>query len=159
MAECGVYTGGTAEIICSAAPTQVLHLFDSFEGMPGSADPHTDYHRPGDFSDTSVDAVRQRLSGRRVSFHVGFMPATFEQTADVTGYSFVHVDVDIYPSVRDCVAWFWPRLAPGGVMVFDDYGFYPYRHAARRAVDEFFADVPEEVWALPTGQGLVLKDY
>ena len=42
-------------------------------------------------------------------------------------------------------------------MLFDDYGFRPYRHAERAAVDEFFANVPEQPIVLPTGQALVLK--
>jgi hypothetical protein len=32
----------------------------------------------------------------------------------------------------------YPRLAPGGVLLVDDYGFFP---GARKAV-EFFADAP-----------------
>lgn len=158
MAECGVYTGGTAEVISQAATTATLHLFDSFEGMPAETHPARDYHAPGDFSDTSLGAVQERLKNRDCQFHVGFMPDTFAEVAGVKDYSFVHVDVDIYTSVRDCVEYFWPRMAPGGVMIFDDYGFYPYRLAARRAVDEFFDRVPEIVLALPTGQGLVVKD-
>lgn len=157
MAECGVYTGGTAELIGASGPS-MLHLFDSFVGMPGEAVPTRDYHVEGDFSDTSVEEVRRRLTGMDCEFHIGFMPATFAEVAEVTGYSLVHVDVDIYTSVRDCIEWFWPRLVSGGVIVFDDYGFYPYREAARRAVDEFMGDVPESVLALPTGQGVVVKD-
>jgi hypothetical protein len=42
-------------------------------------------------------------------------------------------------------------------MVFDDYGFYPYRHAARAAVDEFFANHSEKPITLPTGQAFVTK--
>ena len=33
-----------------------------------------------------------------------------------------YVDVDIYASVLSCCEFFFPRLNPGGVMVFDDYG-------------------------------------
>ena len=34
-----------------------------------------------------------------------------------------HIDVDIYQSVRDCISFIYPRLSPGGFMIFDDYGF------------------------------------
>lgn len=162
VAECGVYTGGSAHLLAlaleAAAPGTSLHLFDSFEGMPEAADPVRDYHSPGDFSDTSETSVRRRLAAfASPQFHVGFMPGTFEEVAGVDAYSLVHVDVDIYDSVRACCEWFWPRLTPGGTMVFDDYGFYPYRLAARVAVDEFFAGRQERPIALPTGQGLVLR--
>ncbi|MCH9646991.1 MAG: TylF/MycF family methyltransferase [Deltaproteobacteria bacterium] len=177
FAECGVYTGGTAELLAGVlrkalesdsqsdgkaggASARKLHLFDTFEGMPEGTEAGRDYHSPGDFSDTSEEAVRQRLRAFEdlCAFHVGVMPATFQQVPQER-YSFVHVDVDIYPSALECCRWFWPRLVPGGVMVFDDYGFYPYRHAARAAVDEFFADQVEAPIALPTGQAIVFKDF
>lgn len=165
MAECGVYTGGTAQIIAStvsgtSSQALELHLFDSFEGMPDSSLPDRDYHEPGDFSDTSLNGVMERLAEfSNIRFHAGFMPETFAEVSDVDGYSFVHVDVDIYPSVKSCLEWFWPRMAPGGVVVFDDYGFYPYRNSARVAVDEFFENLPESPWPLPTGQAIVHKDW
>lgn len=163
MAECGVYTGGTAQLISLvlAADNSLgkrLHLFDSFEGMPETSSPRRDYHSPGDFSDTSLTRVKARL--RQFPFceyHPGFMPDTFSKVKDVAAYSFVHIDVDIYPSVQACCNWFWPRMISGGVMIFDDYGFYSYRLAAKIAVDEFFADYVEKPIVLPTGQAIVIK--
>jgi O-methyltransferase len=35
-----------------------------------------------------------------------------------------HIDVDVYQSARDVFEWAWPRVVSGGVVVFDDYGFY-----------------------------------
>jgi hypothetical protein len=42
------------------------------------------------------------------------------------------------------------------MMVCDDYGFDSCP-GARRAMDDFFAERPECIIHLPTGQGLVLK--
>lgn len=50
----------------------------------------------------------------------------------------------------------YPRLAPGGMMVFDDYGWLKYRDQ-RQVIDGFLAGEPDDVIALPTGQGLVVK--
>lgn len=126
--------------------------------MPDVAVPERDYHSPGDFADVSLERVEQRLRAYPfVQFHPGLMPQTFECVADVGSYSLVHVDVDVYPSVLECCKWFWPRLCRGGVMIFDDYGFRPYRYAARVAVDEFFAEVLEQPIAMPTGQAIALK--
>jgi O-methyltransferase len=35
-----------------------------------------------------------------------------------------HIDVDVYQSARDATDWVWPRMPVGGVIVYDDYGFY-----------------------------------
>ncbi len=42
-------------------------------------------------------------------------------------------------------------------MIFDDYGFTYYKDAEKRAVDEFFADKPEFLVSLLTGQCIVIK--
>ena len=160
-AECGVHTGGTAHLLSLVVGgrPRPLHLFDTFVGMPNVASAQRDYHAPGDFSDTSLHDVKSRLRNFPfVVLHPGLMPDTFDEVATVQSYSFVHVDVDIYPSVRACCEWFWPRLRPGGMVVFNDYGIYPYRYAARAAVDEFFAGVSEgSLFVLPTGQAVAMK--
>jgi O-methyltransferase len=161
MAECGVYTGGTAFLLASVIQQRSkglhLHLFDTFSGMPSTSKPERDYHSPGDFSNTSLNLVQARLADFSdiCEYHVGIMPDTFAEVTKIKQYSFVHVDVDIYPSILACCQWFWPKLTPGGVMLFDDYGFYPYRLAARAAVDEFFGK--EGVIVLPTGQAVAIK--
>jgi len=164
VAECGVYKGSTAQLLAWVLSSEHtrgrrLHLFDTFRGMPDDVIAARDYHSPGDFGDTSVDYVRGRL-GHHVTlcdFHPGLIPDTLADVSKIASYAFVHVDVDIYPAVMDCCRWFWPRLSPGGIMVFDDYGFYPYRLAARAAVDEFFAKEIDQPLVMPTGQAVLIK--
>lgn len=159
--ECGVYKGGTArmlaQLIADAAPAEstALHLFDTFAGMP-ETDRARDVHMPGDFSDTSVDAVRERVGHPdRVVLHPGFIPDTFQGLPD-RPIALAHVDVDIYQAVLDCSRFILPRLAVGGAIVFDDYGF-PTCPGAREAVDEFFATTPFVPLVLPTAQAVVFK--
>jgi hypothetical protein len=160
-AECGVHTGGTAHVLSLIADRRPrpLHLFDTFTGVPASALNRRDYHTPGDFSDTSLDLVRRRLEQFPfVSFHPGEIPSTFDRVRGVSSYSFVHVDVDIYPAVLACCEWFWPRLCAGGTMLFNDYGIYPYRFASKAAVDAFFTNVNDgSLIILPTGQAVAFK--
>lgn len=157
-AEVGVYKGGTARMLAKTLEPagKSVHLFDTFAGMP-LTDPGRDlYHRPGDFADTSLEAVRAFLADcPNVRLHQGLFPQT---AGPVEGASFclVHADVDIYQSELDCCRFFYPRLVRGGVIVFDDYG----RNScpgARAAVDEFFADKPEQPVYLPSGQAFVVK--
>ena len=154
--ECGVYKGGTAmlleRVIAHSGTPTTLRLFDTFQGLP-DADPARDFHRRGEFSDTSRAAVAARVAADFVSIHAGRIPETF---AGLEGcrIAFAHVDVDLYDSVLSCCQFIYPRLSPGGVIVFDDYGlrFCP---GARKAVDEYFQGKPEAVLVLPTGQAIV----
>lgn len=157
-AEVGVYKGGTAVLLAQRFETagKRLLLFDTFEGMPESADARVDRHRAGDFDDTSLEAVTRALSAwEDVELVPGFFPETAKPAAD-RKFALVHVDVDIYQSVLDCCEFFYPRLSPGGAIVFDDYGQRSCP-GARKAVDEFFADKPEHPFYLPTGQCVVWR--
>jgi len=154
--ECGVYRGGTAMLFAerlSTAGTR-LRLFDTFEGMP-ETDAARDTHKAGDFSDTSLEAVRSRVHGNFVHFHKGLIPETFSGL-ESSRIAFAHVDVDIYSAILACCEFIFPRLCVGGFMVFDDYGF-PSCPGARSAVDEFFRERNANPLVLPTGQALVFK--
>jgi O-methyltransferase len=158
--ECGVYKGGTARMFAEylnlhARSDTKLHLFDTFGGMP-ECDKNLDLHRQGDFSDTNLEEVRRVVGNSdRVEFHAGWIPDTFRDLQKCV-IALAHVDVDIYRSVRDCCEFIYPRLRPGGVIVFDDYGF-PSCPGARKAVDEFFAEKLETPIALPTGQAVLMR--
>jgi O-methyltransferase len=155
VAECGVYKGGTAKILAELVPDRPLHLFDTFCGMPDT-DAGKDLHKAGDFADTTMESVRAYLSGHpNVNCVAGLIP----QSLDIvrrSEFSFVHIDLDIYSSIKAACEFFYPRVERGGILLFDDYG-YPSCPGARAAVDEFFADKPETTIAMITGQCSVQK--
>jgi O-methyltransferase len=157
--ECGVYRGGTAALMAGLlrdwGSDKTLHLFDTYEGMPAT-DSSKDWHRQGDFQDTSLESVRSFVNDEaRCRFHAGFIPQTFAGL-EASTISFAHVDLDIYRSITDAATFIWPRLSVGGAMVFDDYGF-PTCAGARMAVDDFFAHIGHVPLVLPTGQAIVIK--
>jgi O-methyltransferase len=157
--ECGVYRGGTAamfaRVLSSAGSQKKLHLFDTFKGMPRTLK-GVDQHQEGDFADTSLESVKGYVGAEeRCVYHQGFMPETF-QGMEGAKIAFAHIDVDIYQSVMDCMNFIFPRLEPGGFMVFDDYG-HPGCPGARKAVDEFFTGKKVVPLVLPTYQAIVFK--
>jgi len=159
FAEFGVFRGGTAllaaEILRDARDARALHLFDSFAGMPVTSDGEP--FSQGDFGRTSEAAVRALVAptGANARFHAGFIPDTF-QGVEIPRLAFAHVDVDLYQSVLDSIEFVYPRLVPGGILIFDDYGF-PSCTRAREATDRAFAGRREKPIYLPTGQALVIK--
>lgn len=162
VVECGVYRGGTAAMLAyrlqSLGSNRSLHLFDSFLGLP-ACDAEKDWHKEGDFNDTSLEMAQRTVQHHRgkVRWHVGWIPDTFRGLeAELEKVSFVHIDVDIYSAIIDCLTWLWPRLMPSGVIVFDDYGF-PTCPGARLAVDDFFSSRSAVPLVLQTGQAMVMK--
>jgi hypothetical protein len=157
-AECGVYAGASSFLICSAnhSPQNRWHfLFDSFEGLstPGQFD-GTHWSR-GDLRCTT-ETVQKNLSDfNNVSFHPGWIPQTFSELAK-NEFAFVHIDVDLYEPTRDSIAFFYPRMNDGGIILCDDYGFSTCP-GATKAIDDFLGDKPEKMLVLASGGGFLIK--
>lgn len=125
IAELGVFKGELAETLARLFPHRPLYLFDTFRGFD-RGQLHYDQQKfgscMGDLSDTSVEKVRKRLSFHKFCV---FKPGLFPETAkdlDET-FALVSLDVDIYVPTFDGLAYFYPRLAPGGYIVIHDYGY------------------------------------
>lgn len=159
VVEIGVYRGGTAKLFSLLNKeyklNKKIHLFDTFGGMPTTST-ELDLHKEGDFSDTSLEAVTEYVKDfQGVTLTKGIFPKTGEYLKDST-FSFAHVDVDIYQSVRDCCEFLYPRMIQGGIIMFDDYGFVSCP-GAKKAVDEFFDSKKEKPIYLQSGQCMVVK--
>ena len=154
-AECGVYKGGTAILLAEATPF-TIHLFDSFEGFPDDfTEEEKKLYKAGNFGDATIESVKRRLAGKNCVIHKGFFKDTLNEVKNLT-FSFVHIDVDIYSSAKECTEFFYPRMEKGGYIVYDDYGFSTTR-GVRDLVNEFYCFTPETPIILPTGQCLIVK--
>ncbi len=130
LIEVGVWRGGTGVLIarqCQLAGIEgQVYLCDTFKGVvkAGSRD---GAYTGGEHADTNQKAVLELIGSVGVD-HVHILEGIFP---DDTGHKvndrvfrFCHIDVDVYESAKDILNWVWPRLVPGGVVVFDDYGFH-----------------------------------
>lgn len=71
----------------------------------------------------------------------------------------IHFDVDLYRPTKIALEAFWPRIVPGGVILFDEYGIRPWEGESA-AVDEFFKNKQVKLsrfdWA-PNPGGYIVK--
>jgi O-methyltransferase len=129
LLEVGSWRGGTGCVIAKQAKVSniknTVYLCDTFKGVvkAGPLDPH---YKGGEHANTSADSVRglaRKLGLSNVQVLEGIFPdQTGHRIAD-REFRFCHIDVDVYQSAADIVAWVWPRLINGGLIVYDDYGF------------------------------------
>lgn len=125
--EVGVWRGGTGAILAQAVkgtPSRQVFLADTFTGVVKAGAKDTRY-TGGEHSDTSIGLVRDLLKTlglENARLLQGIFP---EDTAhEIPGkIAFLHCDVDVYQSSKDIIEWCLPRLSPGAMMVFDDFGF------------------------------------
>lgn len=153
VAEVGVYKGGTAYLLASLTHNSV-YLFDTFEGMPETSS--YDLHHKGDFADTSLRAVTELLKNLpNAIIYKGIFPSDTAHHVQGEQFSFVHLDCDIYQSLKESLEFFYPRMTQGGIIAFDDYA-EPNCPGAKRAIDEFFATLPEKPFLTTQSQAAVI---
>lgn len=160
VAECGCYVGVSAWFMASVMNGADFYLFDSFEGLsePSLADRAPEglpQWKKGDLAATEGE-LRRNLDGfDNIHVFKGWIPERFQEVIGVD-FKLVHVDVDLYQPTLDSLAFFYPRLVRGGVIVLDDYGFSNCP-GAFDAANHFMQDKPEAIIHLTTGQGVIVK--
>lgn len=156
IAEIGVYKGGTAKLIAlTAEKKKIIHLFDTFLGMP-EADPKIDLIKKGEFSDTSLLEVKGFFKGcENVKFYPGLITDTSKQV-EKKKFCLVNIDVDNYIAINDCLHFFYPRMVRGGMILIDDYG-WKMCPGVKKAVSEFLVNKKENPIVISLYQCLIIK--
>jgi hypothetical protein len=74
----------------------------------------------------------------------------------VSEVAFLHIDMNCAYPERAALEFFWPRLSPGAIVLLDDYAYYGHEEQGIR-MRETCRNFGVEILALPTGQGLILR--
>jgi hypothetical protein len=164
--ECGVFKGGSTMLAACAFhhfkdAARKLYLYDTFEGMTAPTDRDRDFagRTPeqhlktwgaatmSDMTNGPIDEVRQNLAktplpADRFVLVKGKVEDTIPGTLPPGPISILRLDTDWYESTKHELVHLFPRLAPGGVLIVDDYGFW---QGAREACDEYFDAHPTRI--------------
>lgn len=150
----GCYDGRTVEIMeryCnfSAIPDKTWWLYDMFENPPKEARKVS--HGPQLF-----DTVRRNFESRgRFRVIKGPVPDSFAQGLPER-VAFAQIDLNAAEPEIATLDVIYDRVVPGGLIIFDDYGFRRHRPSFVAELD-YFTQRGQIVWESPTGQGLLIK--
>jgi O-methyltransferase len=143
IVEIGTWKGGTSLVIAASAreykSKSKVYLCDTFTGI-ALAGPNDNYHKDGDFGDTTKQHVQNLLQSQGLSnFSLleGIFPYDTGHLIDSDKISFLHIDVDTYAGYLAILRWAQNRLVDGAILVFDDYSAWSCL-GAKKAVDEYF---------------------
>jgi len=164
LVECGVWRGGSSMAIAKAllglgARDRDLYLYDTFAGMvePGSIDVAFNGSSASQkfqglkvadggsqWCRATLDLVQANMGqtgypASRMHFVQGKVEDTIPATVPEQ-IALLRLDTDWYESTRHELEHLYPRVARGGVVIIDDYGHW---EGARKAVDEYFAKLPQ----------------
>jgi predicted O-methyltransferase YrrM len=130
--EFGVFKGTTINHMAKLAPGRRFYGFDSFTGLPevwaGSRYSEVNFDRKG--RKPAVPANVTLIEGWFDATLPGFLA---RESGDI---GFVHVDCDLYSSTKTVLDLSAPRLAPGAVVVFDE--FFNYKGFEQHEYKAFF---------------------
>lgn len=166
--ECGTHLGVISQMILrfqSAKRTSELktYLFDTWNGIPesqiGTNEPLAAWHNQNNYCEDTYEFVEQIFASFPNVFLIrGIIPQTLSEFDDTQcELSMLHLDMNIVSPEKAALDFFWPRIAVGGVVLLDDYGFAKHTEQ-RNFYDSFFGDLGLIVCQLPTGQAFVLKN-
>jgi hypothetical protein len=168
IAELGVYRGlglmtwaNLLEAFCIGDRTKMVFGFDNWAGFTRLA-PEDGAEReesgktvggfnPASFKRELLGAIDMFDSDRFIPWKPRIklidgdiaqtVPAFLSENPGVR-FSLVHFDCDLYEPTHAALEAIWPKLARGGVLIFDEYGIHDWP-GETAAVDQFMADKPD----------------
>ncbi len=160
--EVGAYKGGTSKFIAALLRSQKgggkLYSCDTFTGHATVDERYDGKHVAKNyFGDVTADEVKRYLEPlNNVTVLVGDIATTYIHVQEPT-INLIHLDVDVYSPIKFVLDAFWPRIAPRGFIVVDDYGFTTCK-GAKIAVDDFLSGTRDCIkFHLLTGQCILIK--
>jgi len=152
--EAGYYSGDTVRMVVDYVGFGDLDkrywLYDLFDN-----DGDVTEFLPGHAGGLYEKTVAKFTDFENVRIIKGKIPDSFEQGAPEK-IALLHIDMNNAPSERATLEALYDRVQPGGIFVFDDYGWVQYR-AQKDSADEFMAQRGKKILELPTGQGFAVR--
>jgi O-methyltransferase len=162
--ECGVNTGIYSLAICEYVSFNALdkkfYLYDTFNGMPeGQMTAHELIIHQGRnerLYPECYDIARENFAPFPNAHLVrGKIPDTLSSVS-IDRVAYLSIDMNLAYPEKAALQYFWPKLATGAVVVFDDYAWAGCQEQ-KEAHDAFATSQGTEILTLPTGQGLLIK--
>lgn len=129
--------------------------FDTFTGMPRPSDEDVRYdgkrgtepsamnlHAAPPIDDVRALVLQTGYPADRLHLVPGRVESTIPKYAP-DHIALLRLDTDWYESTRHELVHLYSRLVSGGILIIDDYGHW---HGARRATDEYLAELGQPVF-------------
>ena len=149
IVECGVWKGGMSGGIAEILGDRTFYLCDSFEGLPpakeidGSRALEWQRNKKGAYyydnckaETVFADAIMKR-TGVNYSIIKGWFSDTLPDIQLDQQIAILRLDSDWYQSTWDCMVNLYAKVAPGGIIIFDDYHVFD---GCSRAVHDFLSE-------------------
>lgn len=164
--ECGVDTGMLSLAICDWLDFNRIDkdfwLFDTFCGIPEAQMTEVEkngiggWHNRNSYQECYAQAVANFTPFPRCRLVRGEVPESLAAFPSERRVAYLSIDMNIVQPEIAAITFFWERLAPGAIVLLDDYAWATHR-AQKVAFDAFAAARQAMILTLPTGQGLIIR--
>jgi len=162
--ECGTANGITAyftlkEIVNKLENSKFLmYLYDAWEPMRKEELLETEMDHVGNYSELDINITKKNLKEfeDNLIFNIGHIPESLVTEDSPKSIVYLHIDLNSAKPTLATLEFFFPRLAKGGVILFDDYGQEEYKET-KIVIDKFFSNKPGLLMKLPTSQAIYFR--
>jgi len=175
LVECGVWRGGSMHavartLMAKGVTDRDLHLFDTFSGMTEPTERDVSLHvgkSASELLETSDRTSHTWAVASREDVEEGLATLDYPQERfhlvegpveeTIPGgapqrIALLRLDTDWYESTRHELEHLYDRLAPGGVLIIDDYGSW---QGSKEATDEFIAGLDRKPLMVRAGRSRI----
>jgi len=167
--ECGVFRGDMTWMVTEMTDLRgagkKFYIYDTFTGFAPQYSSAADF--PGapqyleeidrDYRAADIEGfVRNRFRDKDyVVVTKGVVPDVLHEIAPQR-IAFLHLDLNSPRAEAVALEFLLDRVTPGGIVVFDDYGWKHFQNH-KESIDRWVAARGQVILELPTGQGLMIK--
>jgi hypothetical protein len=167
--ECGVFRGDmtwmVTEMTDLRAAGKKFYIYDTFTGFVPQYSSADDF--PGapqyleeidrEYRAADIESyVRNRFRDKDyVVVTKGIVPDILNEIAPQR-IAFLHLDLNSPRAEAAALEFLLDRVAPGGIVVFDDYGWKHFQNH-KESIDRWVGGRGQVILELPTGQGMMIK--
>ena len=138
--EMGTGSGRTTNFIAALNPKQIIHTFDSFEGLGEDWEKGSRTIEKGSFAFKDSNYVPPVLNNVRIykGWFKDVLPTFKQYILKDQPIAFLNMDADIYSASKDVFEALGDNIVPGTVIHFDEFYNYPhYKEGEYKAFQEF----------------------
>jgi O-methyltransferase len=161
LVECGVCDGMSAYFAMSALTGRYefkAFLYDAWEGMKSEHLLESEMGSVGAYNYLDIENTKYNLAEFQgdATFIKGSIPESFKTSNNPTELVWLHIDLNSALPTTAALQFFFEKMPPGGVILFDDYAWHGY-YDTKLEIDEFFSSKRGVLLPLPTGQAIYFK--